>query len=286
MVKKRILLIGLFLGLGWLASGLQRNPPPAAAEKLRTPSRGVFTGYDPSVDKREVLDAEQPLTQLTSDVYHVAGFRGLVSAVYLIRNPRPVLIDSGSRYGIAALERNLSKLGLSLGDIELVIGTHAHWDHIDGVAALVHDKRFRGKFALSEKDVPAAETDNRIATAAENIYRADSTPVKVNIVLKEGRFEAAGRKFQIYTTPGHTPGSISVLTESDGMRLLFTGDSVRGWYLPGSGSDIRAWETSLKKIIGLDFDLILEGHGQRYGKDIVRDQLELVRRGYLVWPSR
>jgi len=285
MVKERLLIAGLLLGVVWLGSGFQQTTGASRVEKLVTATSG-FTGYDPSRDKREVADAEQPLTKITNDVYQVAGFRGLVSAVYLIQNPQPVLIDSGSRYGMAALEKNLARLGLSIADIELVIGTHAHWDHIDGAGTLAGDQRFRGKFALFEKDVPAAERDDRIATAAENIYRAESAPVKVDIILKEGPFESGGRKFEIYHTPGHTPGSICVLTESDGLRLLFSGDSVRGWYLPGSGSDIRAWESSLEKMMTLNFDLGLEGHGARYQKGIIRDQLDLVRRGYLVWPAR
>jgi glyoxylase-like metal-dependent hydrolase (beta-lactamase superfamily II) len=285
MVKERLLIVGLLLGVVWLGSGFQQTTGASRVEKLVTATSG-FTGYDPSRDKQEVVDAEQPLTKITNDVYQVAGFRGLVSAVYLIQNPQPVLIDSGSRYGMAALEKNLARLGLSIADIELVIGTHAHWDHIDGAGTLAGDQRFCGKFALFEKDVPAAERDDRIATAAENIYRAESVPVKVDIILKEGPFESGGRKFEIYHTPGHTPGSISVLTESDGLRLLFSGDSVRGWYLPGSGSDIRAWESSLEKMMRLNFDLGLEGHGARYQKGIIRDQLQLVRRGYLVWPAR
>jgi glyoxylase-like metal-dependent hydrolase (beta-lactamase superfamily II) len=285
MAKERILIASLLLGFAWLASGSPQNAGPERVEKLVTAKRG-FTGYDPSKDKREVLDAEQPLTQITSEVYQVAGFRGLVSAVFLIRTPQPILIDAGSRYGTAAIEKNLAQLGLSIGDIQLVIGTHAHWDHIDGLAPLVSDRRFRGKFALFEADVPAAENNDRIATAAENLYQVESAPVKVDLVLTEGPFESGNRKFEIYHTPGHTPGSISILTESEGLRLLFTGDSVRGWYLPGSGSDLKSWQSSLEKLMAVNFDLILEGHGGRYQKDIVRDQLELVRRGYLVWPRQ
>jgi hypothetical protein len=49
---------------------------------------------------------------------------------------------------------------------------------------------------------------------------------------------------------------------------------------------MRAWESTLEKMMTLNFDLVLEGHGARYQKGIIRDQLQLVRRGYLVWPAR
>jgi hypothetical protein len=61
---------------------------------------------------------------------------------------------------------------------------------------------------------------------------------------------------------------------------------VKGWYLPRGGSDIVAWEKSLMKLLTVDFDLALEGHGQRYRKNVIAEQLELVRRDYLTWATR
>ncbi len=269
----------------WMGSAFQQSFLKAKIEDMVTTTK-VFTGYDSSNDVRDVGNAEPPLIQLTSEIYQVGGFRGLVSAIYLVRTPKPVLIDSGSRYGMPGLEKNLAKLGLTIGDLDLVIGTHAHWDHVDGVTRLVRDKRFHGKFALYKDDVPTAQNNDRDALAASQYYRLESDPVKVDIVLQEGPFPVGQKKFTVYHTPGHTPGSISLLTESDGLKILFVGDSVKGYYLPRAGSDLAAWERSLEKLLAVDFDLILEGHGQRYQKNVVRDQLELVRKGYLVWPTR
>ncbi len=287
--QKRVVLSGIWLlsiGFTWrFAGGYQRHAVKDRMAALVTTAK-VFTGYDETKDVREVKDAEQPLVEITSEIYQVAGFRGLVSAVYLVRTPKPILIDSGSRYGTAALEKNLSKLGISIGDIELVIGTHSHWDHVDAMASLAQDARFRAKFALYEADVKAATTNNRVATAAGTVYRLASAPVPVQMVLKEGPLTVGQKKFHVYHTPGHTPGSISILTESDGAKILFVGDSVKGWYLPRGGSDIVAWEKSLMKLLTVDFDLALEGHGQRYQRNVVAEQLELVRRDYLTWATR
>lgn len=287
--RKRALIFALWLVSIWLtwmvAEGFQQSSREERIAGLVTTPK-VFTGYDETKDVREVQDAQQPLVQITSEIYQVAGFRGLVSAVFLVKTPKPILIDSGSRYGIAELEKNLGKLGFSIGDIELIIGTHAHWDHIDGVASIVQDPRFRGKFALYESDVKAAQSNNRTATAAGTVYRLPSAPIQVQMVLKEGPMTVGEKKFSIYHTPGHTPGSISILTESDGVKVLFVGDSVKGWYLPRGGSDIVAWEQTLTKLLTVDFDLALEGHGQRYRKNVIQDQLELVRRDYLTWATR
>jgi hydroxyacylglutathione hydrolase len=287
--QKRVLLFGTWLvsiWLTWMATGgFQQSSLKDRIGSLVTTSN-VFTGYDETKDVRDVKEAQQPFVQITSEIYQVAGFRGLVSAVYLVRTPEPILIDSGSRYGTSELERNLGRLGFSVSDIGLVIGTHAHWDHMDGISSLMQDSRFKGKFALYETDVQAAETNNRVATAAGTVYRLESAPVKVQMVLKEGPLVVGKKIFHIYHTPGHTPGSISLLTESDGMKILFVGDSVKGWYLPRGGSDIVAWEKSLVKLVGVEFDLALEGHGQRYKKNVVEEQLQLVRRDYLTWATR
>lgn len=286
--QKRSLLITAWLGslgLTWLVTGGFQNSPKDRLDSLVT-TKSVFTGYDETKDVREVQGFQQPLVPITSEIYQVAGFRGLVSAIYLIRSPDPILIDSGSRYGTLELERNLGKLGLTIGDIRLVIATHGHWDHIDGISAIVQDPRFKGKIAMHEADVKAAESNNRVATAAGTVYRLESTPVKVQMILKEGPLTFGSRTFYIYHTPGHTPGSISILTESDGLKILFVGDSVKGWYMPRGGSDVNAWEKSLTKLLTVDFDLALEGHGQRYRKNVVEEQLQLVRRDYLTWATR
>jgi hydroxyacylglutathione hydrolase len=53
---------------------------------------------------------------------------------YLIKTPeKNILIDPGDAPYFDHVSRGLSQLGLSIKDIDLVICTHAHPDHIDAV---------------------------------------------------------------------------------------------------------------------------------------------------------
>ena len=77
--------------------------------------------------------------QLAPNVYQVGGafltFKW-DAAVYLIGTEKPVLIDCGCRYGFTKLKKNLKVIGLSVKDIDMVIGTHGHYDHVDAIESI------------------------------------------------------------------------------------------------------------------------------------------------------
>ena len=53
---------------------------------------------------------------------------------YLIRSKeKNILIDPGHAAYFDHVREGLSRLSLSLGDIDLIIGTHAHPDHIEEI---------------------------------------------------------------------------------------------------------------------------------------------------------
>ena len=92
-------------------------------------------------------------------------------------------------------------------------------------------------------------------------YGVDYNPVKLTKrlrgdleVLKFGNYE-----FQCIHTPGHTPGSISILIETeDNKKILFAQD-VHGPIIPGV-SDYKDYQNSLQKLLDLKVDVLCEGH--------------------------
>ena len=72
--------------------------------------------------------------------------------------------------------------------------------------------------------------------------------------------------FEIYTTPGHTPGQLAVLIPEE--RVICMGDTVfngcQTWHY---ASDIDAWIKSLDFLKTLDFDYIVPGHGNVCGRE-------------------
>ncbi|HDH98968.1 MAG TPA: MBL fold metallo-hydrolase [Deltaproteobacteria bacterium] len=67
--------------------------------------------------------------------------------------------------------------------------------------------------------------------------------------------------FQVFHTPGHAPGHISLY--DPGKRLLLAGDilgEMVAWYAPSSGG-AEGYLESLQRIGNLDIDLVLPSHG-------------------------
>ncbi len=90
----------------------------------------------------------------------------------------------------------------------------------------------------------------------------NSKPVQVDIRLAQG--DPVGG-FSVVHTPGHTPGSIALHDPKSG--VLFVGDTAR--YIKGKlvgpppnfTPDMKAAKASLARLSGLDFEVLLSGHG-------------------------
>lgn len=196
-------------------------------------------------------------------LYKVAGRGGDVGSVYCVLTPEPVLIDCGSRVGWDQLVGNLKLLGLAPGDIRWVIATHGHWDHMDAMA--LFQKDFPSvKFAIHAGDAQFVIHDDRVFSCAEPLYKGvESAPVKVDRILLDDDTVAVGNvTFRIIHTPGHTPGSIVIVTEIAGKKIGFSGDSVSGYYSLMNRSSTIDWQSSLNKIRALDLDWLCTGHGR------------------------
>ena len=58
------------------------------------------------------------------------NFNNFGSCVYLIKNEKNILIDSSSNDNSKELIQDLKEIGLEVNDIEILLLTHNHWDHI------------------------------------------------------------------------------------------------------------------------------------------------------------
>ena len=200
--------------------------------------------------------------KLTEGVYAVGGT--LLShpndcATFLVMGEKPVLIDSGSGEGFERMRRNIEGLGISIADIACVIGTHGHYDHINGIARL-REQNPGLLLAMHEADAAQIEDADPDLTCASWFFGVEIKPLRVDAKLRGGdKFNAGGTEFEIIHVPGHTPGSIAVVTEIGGKRVLFCGDC----YVPGCDrvrSDYDSWQSTLDTLNSLEFDVVLPGH--------------------------
>jgi glyoxylase-like metal-dependent hydrolase (beta-lactamase superfamily II) len=134
------------------------------------------------------------------------------------------------------------------------------------------------KFAIHAGDAQFVITDDRVFSCAEPLYDGvESAPVKVDrILLDNDTVNVGDAVFRIVHTPGHTPGSIVVVTEMAGKRIVFSGDSVTGYYSLLNRSNTIDWQISLKKILSLDADWLCTGHGKDPvdSRDEIREMIE------------
>jgi glyoxylase-like metal-dependent hydrolase (beta-lactamase superfamily II) len=154
---------------------------------------------------------------------------------------RLVIVDTGetadardipfARFDVAPeqeLPGALEQAGLALADVETVVLTHLHADHMDGA---VH---VRGPVLVHERELAFARTFQ--SRLFQRLFRqpvpagADFRP----IALDGGSFGAfaASRpltddgRIVAVATPGHTPGHISVVcVDDDGRHVLLAGDT-------------------------------------------------------------
>lgn len=152
-----------------------------------------------------------------------------------------IVVDPGADPELIVEEASRSRL-----NAKLILITHGHPDHYS--AYLEVKNRLNAEVGIHPADVETSKTFG--------------TPVKPDLKLEDGmKLKVGSRELKIIHTPGHSPGSISILGEN----CVFTGDTLfkRGYGrtdLPG-GSYKQLVE-SVKKILTLEETLtVYPGHG-------------------------
>jgi hydroxyacylglutathione hydrolase len=182
------------------------------------------------------------------------------SHVYLIRGlDKNVLIDTGISSNFHYLIEYLKQLGLKARDIDLVVLTHEHFDHI-GAAAFFYKTAVIAAHRLAANKI---ELQDEFVTLAK--YRdAASKRFYAHLWLEDDTLIALGNyELRIIHTPGHTSGCICIyeLTE----RLLFSGDTV---FANGTLSEIATsgnisdYVNSLQRLSTLRIVELCPGHGR------------------------
>jgi glyoxylase-like metal-dependent hydrolase (beta-lactamase superfamily II) len=196
------------------------------------------------------------MREVFKDIYHI-GDSGC--SVYLIQTQSEdglVLIDCGMSLEMI---KKINKFKLNPREIKHCIITHFHIDHI---AACYDLKQFNKnvKYYAHELDANAIEEKGHDRETAAMWYGVEYQPVKLEKrlkgtqeILKFGIYD-----FQCIHTPGHTPGSISILIEIENIKVLF-GQDLHGPIIPGV-SNYDDYQNSLQKLLNLEADILCEGH--------------------------
>lgn len=177
------------------------------------------------------------ITQITPEVKAI-HFQNFGSIVYLIQtNNQNILIDTSAKENSKELISSLKSLTLSPKDINIIILTHAHYDHTENINLFPNAKIYGN---LKKQINP-----NHTQTEIPNILPIEQQPIK---------------QFKIYKTPGHTQGDILIQYKN----ILFSGDTIfHNGYLGRTDfpeSNPEKMQQSLEFIKKLDFDILCPGH--------------------------
>lgn len=135
-----------------------------------------------------------------------------VNTYILSRQGRAVVVDPGG-----SPEKILGKIGG--GELAAVLLTHAHFDHIGGIDALL-DAFPRARFLCHPLAV------QRIHDAAANLSDMFGDPLTVRHAAEglEGEITLAGIAFTVFFVPGHTPDHLCFYVPEK--KWLFSGDAL------------------------------------------------------------
>ena len=139
---------------------------------------------------------------------------GFVSAYVLVRNGQAAIVDTGVAGSTDAIEESLSSVGLAWNAVGDVVLTHLHGDHIGSVGPVMSAAAEAVGYAGAE-DIPSIASPRPLVAVATG-----------DIVFG----------LDIISTPGHTPGHISVYDPVT--RALVAGDAINGAGSGAAGSEV------------------------------------------------
>ncbi len=221
--------------------------------------------------------------QITKGIFLVGGSQLTSSAdaaIYLINyDGHAALVDAGCGDAQDRLLANIKACGVRFEQIEYLLITHCHYDHTGGVKAL--KDLLHCHLVAHELDTPFLEQGDNVVTAAK-WYGARIQPFHVDhkIVGSHEEIALGGRIIKAIHAPGHSPGSMVYLTESEGMKVLFAQD-VHGPIHPDLKSNGEDYQRSLELMISLEADILCEAHyGIYQGKKEVAVFIRRFMTGY------
>jgi metallo-beta-lactamase class B len=157
-----------------------------------------------NVGTSEQQRAQFPPHKVVGNLYYV-GSESLSS--FLVATPEGhILINTNWEDAVPNLRRSVEDLGFDFEDIEIILGSHAHGDHMQG-DALVAQLTGARVMAMSQ-DVPLLER-----------MRPGDKPHPIDRVLQDGdEVSLGGSTLVARLTPGHTPGCTTwtMTVEEDG----------------------------------------------------------------------
>jgi len=192
-----------------------------------------------------------------------------------------VMVDTGMPNKRQVIEKEIENAGCHPGELKLIILTHGDLDHTGNAAYF--RKKYGAKIAMHRDDVGMVEhgdmfcsrkNPNFIVKALSNQFFGlkEANRFVPDLIIEDGYdFSSFGFQAKTLHLPGHTQGSIEILTcDSD----LFCGDLLGNITKPSRFSlidDQAEAEASIKKLKKLNIKTVYPGHGKPFSMSSLTD---------------
>ncbi len=171
--------------------------------------------------------------------------------VYWCLGSEAILIDAGVKGHQQTIFQYLVDRGYSLSDLRQIVLTHAHADHIGALKPIQKETQAQVWVHPLERTWVEDVELGLSLRPGRGLAQIVAGSTQVDHLLEDRAWLDWGRtvRAQVIYTPGHSPGSVCLLVEPDG--LLITGDALAfAWGVPVYDNLIQTLET-LERLRGL-----------------------------------
>lgn len=226
------------LGIGATTTGLLSDPAPAASPPVARIKIGRFEvtaltdGYTDMPFDYFTGTSPEVIAQASASRFNADGGIRLSFNQYLVRDgDQLVLIDTGPASifnTTGALPSALDSVGVKPEDIDAIIVTHLHMDHISGLVAGGRKVFPNAEVYADVRDVNYWTDPAKRASAPDYLKSSfDASAELVRLYPKLNRTDGEreiARGISIVDLTGHTPGHIGVRIADEGENLVMISD--------------------------------------------------------------
>jgi glyoxylase-like metal-dependent hydrolase (beta-lactamase superfamily II) len=230
--------------------------------------------------KRPVVHKVTENVYAITDLFHSKGQLAGVNAGIIFTSNSVVFIDSGMTVDSGEFLWKTAKKRMKAHNQLYLLLTHEHSDHTFGMRAM----KDRGARIIAHKIVGEEFKDDngeykQFIMDMDKLSKEEGDSIFGDVVLsvpdetveEDTILNIDGQEIHLLITPGHTPDCVCIYHPRS--KTLFAGDTIYENLSPatkfGGPTEWKQWVFQLERLIQLDIEIIVPGHGNLCGKEVI-----------------